>query len=73
MSGKIPVYTFGKTSSPLLLIVGSAPAKWFAIKSKKLKYCLNSSGKLLPVADEVLRTKYTGIRAIAANKNARIE
>ena len=37
ISVNIPQYILGKTSSPLLRIVGSRLARWFAKKSKKSK------------------------------------
>ena len=53
----------GKTSVPLLLIVGSRYARWFARKSNIEKYVLNSCGHEPDVAEQLLRIKKTGMSA----------
>ena len=57
MTESNPQYTFGKTISPLLRIVGETDGKWFAIKSNTLKYVFNKSGKEADVAEDVCRQK----------------
>ena len=80
---RMPEYTFGNTSSPLLLIVVSRPARWEVMKSKILKYDSKVFGKLSDVAEQDLRIRKTGInvnaqsipatRLLTANLTARLK
>ena len=63
----------GKTSVPLLLIVGSRYARWFARKSNIEKYVLNSCGHEPDVAEQLLRIKKTGMSAKQDKRAAPIE